>query len=215
LNNAVEAGNRIMMNIANISMHGAKRDAHSRLHREALKGSTDIVVGPGLDWKNGDEIALASTTFRGDSSEKLTVAAYDKQTGMLTTTTPLQFYHWGQAESTIDEYGADLRGEVIMLTRNILIGGDECTILSSDYIEADLSTRSGRTIMDGVQIKDCSQPNTEKAALRFDSNNKAWSSVSNSAFDTGEGWAVNINAAANIQFNNNVVFKYRNFGINI
>lgn len=171
LSNAVEAGNRIMMNIANISMHGAKRDAHSRLHAEAQKGNSDIVVGQNLDWKAGDQIVLASTTYRGDSGEKLTIAAYDKQTGKLTTTTPLQYYHWGQAESTVAEYNADVRGEVIMVTRNILIGGDECTIFTSDYIEADLSVRSGMTIMDGVQIKDCSQPNSPKSALRFDNNN--------------------------------------------
>lgn len=29
------------------------------------------------------------------------------------------------------------------------------------------------------------------------------------------GWGVNINAAANVQFNNNVLFHFRNFGINI
>lgn len=47
-------------------------------------------------------------------------------TGATTLTAPLKFYHFGAAASTAANYqGLDMRGEVILLTRNIVIKGDQ------------------------------------------------------------------------------------------
>lgn len=38
----------------------------------------------------------------------------------------LQYYHWGAAESTSAKYnGVDIRGEVMLLSRNIRIVGED------------------------------------------------------------------------------------------
>jgi hypothetical protein len=38
----------------------------------------------------------------------------------------LDFYHWGQEESTGDDYdGLDMRGEVVLLTRNVVIDAED------------------------------------------------------------------------------------------
>lgn len=52
-----------------------------------------------------------------------TIKTYDKQTGNLEVTEALDFYHWGQEESTEFKFGKDMRGEVALLDRNIVIAG--------------------------------------------------------------------------------------------
>lgn len=215
LSAAIEAGNRILMNIANVSMYGAARDGFSRLYSEALAGSQQFNVAPGLDWKQGDFIALAPTSFSALHHEKAEILNYNSISGLLTVAAPLKFYHWGQAESTVAEYSSDIRGEVLMLTRNIVVTGNECTILTSNYIEFDLSVRSGLTIMDQVEIRDCSQENTHKSALRFENNHGTVSSITNSALHNGGGWGFNLNGVSNLIVKNNVLYNFKNFGINV
>ena len=93
-------------------------------------------------------------------------------------TTPLRLYHWGQNVSTANDYnGVDLRAEVILLTRNILIAGEDvkswgARILTSDAVELDASggikMRNGQTIMDSVEIYNCSQMDSYDAALMWE-----------------------------------------------
>jgi hypothetical protein len=53
----------------------------------------------------------------------LIIATYTSETGIATVQSPLRFYHWGQLLSTEPEFGVDMRGEVILLSRNIVIAG--------------------------------------------------------------------------------------------
>jgi len=192
LSSAVEAGNRILMNIANMSMYGKPRQSNTRLRSPALKGSVNLLVSTGLDWRSGDEIALAPTSFGEHHHDQAEILFYDASTGNLTIKSPLNWYHYGGA-STDDLYGVDVRGEVILLTRNIKVRGKwECTILTSDYIEFDETRRSGQTIMDNVEIRDCSQENTHKTALRFQNAHGRPSSITNSALHTGMSWGINV-----------------------
>jgi len=60
------------------------------------------------------------------ASDDVFVTAYDNVTGFTTIDRELDFYHWGASESKKDKYnGADMRGEVLLLTRNILIKGED------------------------------------------------------------------------------------------
>lgn len=81
----------------------------------------------GLDWVVGDRIALGPTSYAYNASEDNFVTAYDIETGKTSLATELLFYHWGASDSTGDDYnGVDMRAEVILLSRNIVIvGGDE------------------------------------------------------------------------------------------
>jgi hypothetical protein len=55
-------------------------------------------------------------------SEQATVKSYNSVTGDLVISTPLLYYHFGAAVSTGANYqGLDMRGEVILLSRNIVI----------------------------------------------------------------------------------------------
>lgn len=48
--NAIEAGNKIIVNTGNISIYGKLRNMMSRLLAEANSGATTILVETGLDW---------------------------------------------------------------------------------------------------------------------------------------------------------------------
>ena len=114
-----------------------------------------------------------------------------------------------------------MRGEVAYLTRNILIKGQNIErwggqIVTSDVAELNsegkLVNRYGSTILDSVEIFNCSQIDTEKAALRFESATELYSSVTNTAIHNGEGYGVSLKLSKNIFFKNNIVFKFRQFG---
>lgn len=82
--------------------------------------------------------------------------------GLITLDTPLKYYHWGSPESTEEEYnGVDMRGEVVLLNRNIKIRGEDVDgwggqVMVSDYFETDGTWRKGQLIFDHVQVYNCS-----------------------------------------------------------
>ena len=69
--------------------------------------------------------------------------------------------------------------------------------------------------MDYVEIYNCSQYDTLKAALRFESSSSAYSLISNSAMHHGFGMAVTTLFANNITLVNNTIFQFQKFGISV
>lgn len=113
-----------------------------------------------------------------------------------------------------------MRTEVLLLTRNVRIVGDNTDawggqILTGDFIEGDGTFRNGRTYMDNVEIYNCSQYDTYKAALRFDSAFGADSKVTNCAIHHGLGMGIEVTDSANIFIQNNTVFDFVKYGFNI
>jgi len=73
--------------------------------------------------------------------------------------------------------------------------------------------RYGQTIMDSVEIYNCSQMDSYDAALMWENAETLQSSVTNSAIHNGLGWGVRIEASKNIEFSNNVMYDFRPFGL--
>jgi hypothetical protein len=65
------------------------------------------------------------------------VQSYDPLTGILKLDRPLNYYHYGGPNSTAPDYsGVDMRGQVLLLSRNIMIDGNNtedwgCQILTT------------------------------------------------------------------------------------
>ncbi len=80
---------------------------------------------------------------------------------MLTLDRPLNYYHYGKRVSTGLEYsGIDMRTEVLLLSRNVVIQGTEednwgCQILTSTMLLGG-SLLSGSTTLENVEITGCS-----------------------------------------------------------
>ena len=172
----------------------------------------------GLDWVEGDSIAIAPNNMWANASDYAIIKKYDSSNGEATLEGKLSFYHWGAVSSTEPTYGVDLRAEVLLLSRNIRIQGDTtsnkwgCSILTSDFPDGDYY-RNGNTIMDSVEIYKCSQYDTLKAALRFEGANGMFSSITNSAIHNGWGMGVTITGSSNIDFKNNNIFNFVRFGV--
>lgn len=166
--NGIEAGNKILINTNLVKMFGKSRTKNlARLHAEANKGDTEIYVETDLDLVDGDMIALVATSLKFDASENQVVDSYDSETGKIILKESVQFHHFGQAESTAAQYnGVDIRGEVLILSRNIRVVGEDIwswggQIVTSDTVEFDLETselktRTGQMFMDNVEVYNCS-----------------------------------------------------------
>jgi uncharacterized protein YerC len=110
------------------------------------------------------------------------IEEYISATGKLTLTEPFDFYHYGDDASIADDFsGLDMRGEVILLTRNIRVVGEEsndwgCTIVTADRVEADRSVRTGTMILDNVEVYRGGQEDTYKSAIRYEGAMRATTS---------------------------------------
>ena len=86
-------------------------------------------------------------------------------------------------------------------------------MLTSDFVEDDGTYRAGSTILDNVEIWNCSQYDTYNSALRFESATAAWSSVTNSAIHHGNGWGIHATGSSNVLVQNTFVFDFVNMGV--
>jgi len=144
-------------------MYGTQRGAiRSRLTRTAKPKDSTIFVEPGLNWLPNDTIAMPSTTMKWFEKDIAKIKTYNNGTGEITLVEPLNNYHWGAAVSTAAAYsGIDMRGEVMLMTRNVKIVGNDsdswgCQVVTSDFTEANAEVRVGRTFLDNVEIYNCS-----------------------------------------------------------
>lgn len=205
-----EGGNKGIMNVGLVKMYGKDRDQMTRLRADVFKGDNSATVYPGLDWVEGDQVALLCTATQWTHTDYMTISSYDSQTGVVVFNDTLKYYHYGTTKSTADDYsGIDMRGEVVLLTRNVRVVGNDtdswgAQIVTSDTIELNGVQRMGQLIFDNVECYNCSQRNTEKAGIRFENAVLSYSSVTNSVVWGGLSW----NFAAIYSKNINVEKSY-------
>jgi len=169
-----EGGNKGLFVVGEVKMYGQQRDQMSRLRATVEKGDKTATVYGGLDWKAGDMVSLLPTAIQEDHLEVATIESYDFNTGEITFVEELKWYHWGKSSSTAATHsGLDMRGEVLLLTRNVrVIGNDTDTwgaqVVVSDSIELDGSQRIGHLYLDSVECYNCSQRSTRKSGIRIE-----------------------------------------------
>ena len=204
-------GNKIFATVSNVEFFGIKRDRMTRLTKTAYIRDTEILVETGLDWQTGDEIYIAPNAMQYDHSEYRTIKSYNAQGGIITLHEPLEFYHWGNYKSTAEDFnGADMRAEIVLLSRNIKIEGEDNDgwggqILVTDKFETNGRWLKGSLIFDNVQVYNCSQHDTLRAAIRWENGIGGHSRIENSVVHGGKGWLISV------QRSNNVVLKDSSF----
>ena len=222
ISGTVSAGNKILATVGDVKFYGKSRDKMTRLIAPVYRGDTQIYIdmpSEGLDWEIGDEIYLAPTAMQFDHSDYAVIEAIEGS--RITLTEPLNFYHWGDGRSTADEYnGVDMRGEVILLTRNIKIKGEDADgwggqVLATDYFETDGTWRKGQIIFDHVQMYNCSQENTYKASIRWEGAIGGTSSVTNSTVHGSMGWLASVYKSNNVVLEDNTMVGSRAIGVHL
>jgi cell migration-inducing and hyaluronan-binding protein len=104
----------IMLMGGTLNLHGNRTNSWTKLSKTAEAGSNSIDVLNAAGWRAGDAIVLASTDFDPHQAERRTVAAIRGNT--ITLDKKLDYMHFGKITFDVDE-----RGEVGMLSRNIVI----------------------------------------------------------------------------------------------
>jgi len=104
----------IMVLGGTLNLHGDRTNSWTKLARTAEQGSSSIQVLDAKGWRVGDQIVLASTDFDAHQAERRAISGINGNT--ITLDRKLDYMHFGRIT-----YGVDERGEVGMLTRNILI----------------------------------------------------------------------------------------------
>ena len=104
----------IMLMGGTLNLHGNRTNSWTKLSKTAEAGSNSIEVLNAAGWRVGDEIVLASTDFDPHQAERRTIAAIRGNT--ITLDKKLDYMHFGKITFDVDE-----RGEVGMLSRNIVI----------------------------------------------------------------------------------------------
>lgn len=100
-------------------------------------------MAPGLDWGPGDKIGFFPTSIHFDEDDFAIIVSYDSASGNVTLDRPLNYYHFGAPTSTGSLYnGVDIRGEVVLLSRNVRIVGNDTEawggqFVTSGFIEAN------------------------------------------------------------------------------
>ena len=222
LSGTVKGGNKILASTNMVKFYGQSRDQMARLLETVEEGATTIKVDSTLDWAVGDELFIASSTVQHDYGEFRKITAVDA--GVVTLDKALWNYHYGAAESTGPLYnGVDVRTEVLMLTRNIKVYGEDADgwggqIMATDLMEGDGTMREGYLIMDNVQVYNCSQKDTFKSAIRFDGaygSSNTSSSITNCAVHNGLDWGLSILGSRNIKVHNSHFVGWRAVGVRI
>lgn len=109
-----------------IELHGAKRVGWTRITATAAAGSNQLKLERAVDWNAGDHLVVASTDFDPLQAEEVYLAAVQGST--VTTSTPLRFSHFGVSQ-TFAGRALEERAEVGLLSRNIVIKGDDASTL--------------------------------------------------------------------------------------
>jgi len=134
----------IMLAGGTLNLHGNRSNSWTKLAATAEAGSNTIDVLDAAGWRVGDVIVLASTDFDPYQAERRNIAAINGNT--ITLDKKLEYMHFGKIT-----FGVDERGEVGMLTRNILIQSspDSEKTLFGGHIMAMVTSHM---YVDGVEL---------------------------------------------------------------
>jgi len=134
----------IMLMGGTLSLHGNRTNSWTKLSKTAEAGSNSIDVLNAAGWRVGDVIVLASTDFDPHQAERRTIAAIRGNT--ITLDKKLDYMHFGKITFDVDE-----RGEVGMLSRNIVIQAspDADATLFGGHI---MAMGASQMFVDGVEL---------------------------------------------------------------
>ena len=121
----------IAMDGGTIEIHGqsSKFMSWTHLSSNSEVGDTSITVaGDASSWKSGDEIVVASSSFRPTDSEVVTVSSVSGN--KINFSPALKYKHYGKIDK-IEGKDLDMRAEVGLLTRNITIQGADDSLSNS------------------------------------------------------------------------------------
>jgi hypothetical protein len=173
MNNGPNLGSKALGVFGTLEMHGLPRDVYwTRLSATVDAGQTvieveeNVAIGSDGDWKVGDEIVIASTTFEARQAEVVKISQVTNK--VITLEAPLQYKHTSILHTLDDGREYRLGAEVGLLTRNVKIQGADnpvgsitnqdfgCRVLVGRTM-AGADTYIGKAKIENVEFKHCGQ----------------------------------------------------------
>jgi G8 domain len=120
----------------NLTLHGRHREptwTQLRAGAPLAVGDNALTVEGTVNWRAGDVIVVTSSSFYADEVDELTIASVQvTNSGAATTITTVERAQFHHLAAVLDEHAAatggltvDMRAEVAVLSRDIVIEGDE------------------------------------------------------------------------------------------
>jgi cell migration-inducing and hyaluronan-binding protein len=191
----------IMLQRGTLNLHGDRANAWTKLASTAGAGSSRIEVLDASGWRRGDEIVLASTDFNPRQAERRHITAITGNA--LTLDAPLQYMHFGAIT-----FGVDERGEVGLLTRNILIQAADDAATS--YFGGHIMAMAGSHMyVDGVELNRMGQNmHLARYPIHFHVLGEGQGQyVRNAAIHDTYSRCVTVHGTNNLRIENNVTFN--------
>src|ERR1700723_2770690 len=194
----------IMMMGGTLNLHGNRTNSWTKLSKTAEAGSNSIEVLNAAGWRAGDVIVLASTDFDPHQAERRTVSAIRGNT--ITLDKKLDYMHFGKITFDVDE-----RGEVGMLSRNIVIQAspDADQTLFGGHI---MAMNGSKMFVDGVELNRMGQNmHLARYPIHWHLIGDAQGQyIKNSAIHDTYSRCVTVHGTNNVRVENNVA--YNNIG---
>lgn len=97
-------GNKMIgVRMGNLDMHGPVREpTWTQMDKTELPGASTITLKQPVDWRVGEQIAIAPTSFEVDEAEKRFITAIDRtnpEKPVLTLDAPLEFKHFAKIQT--------------------------------------------------------------------------------------------------------------------
>jgi parallel beta-helix repeat protein len=222
--NMFEGGNKGIAVTGKLRMYGqpvGTKWTRLATTAEAAQPTLELIEEP-VGWAVGDLLGIAPSGRDWEQRDWCTISALSGST--VTCAANLSYQHYGAASIDSSASGnIDIRTEVVHLTRNVKVvgynedkwGAQIVTGRNNDtqIVAGQLQTveLTGHTIIDNVEFYNCSQYDTDKAAVRFDNlaeytEEDIRSKVTNSAIHSGHGIGIMVKNSEDVIVDNNVVF---------
>jgi cell migration-inducing and hyaluronan-binding protein len=130
-----------------LSLVGQKRVVWTKLNQTLEKGETTLTLLETPDWQAGDKIVVASTDFDYQQAETFTIKRIIGKT--ITLDKAARFMHYGELQS-YNNVTVDQRAEVGLLSRNIVIQGDDSSAQTG--FGGHVMVMAGQAVFDSVEF---------------------------------------------------------------
>ena len=174
LTNNLNLGAKALGVFGRLQLFGKRHNVHwTRLSKTINVGDNIVELVDQVDWEEGDEILITTTTFESKQAEKFIIKSIENGGKTLELEASALHRHIG-VEYSISRFHFRLGAKIALLTRNIRIEGANdparsledqsfgCRVLVSQYSESGIAFK-GKAQISEVQIQNCGQYGWDEA----------------------------------------------------
>ncbi len=188
-----------------LSLIGQERMTWTKLAETVHPGEKTLTLLEAPDWQTGDTIVVASTDFDYRQAETFTVQKVTGKT--VTLDKAVTFMHYGQLQ-TYNGVSVDQRAEVGLLSRNIVIQGDDTS--NQTGLGGHVMIMAGQALFNSVeffQMGQAGQVARYPVHWHLLGDNARGQYIRNSSIHDSFNRCVTIHASNGIKVQNNVTFN--------